>query len=145
MTATVWVSTQDTPEYPSVTPGPGGPGEAWQRAGTVPGSREKDLWDQIQTYLGLRRARFRQRVDFYFDGDPQCEWVQLAKTTSGARFWIAFDIGSGQRYLVPETQAEVFTRQARRPPEGHPGLLPSVPIGVRLRATDGVLFDVASS
>ncbi len=137
-TPKVWVSTT----VRDVALGAGGPGPHWQQVGTINTTYEKDLWRNVQVFLGLRTSAPRI-TRFYLDGNEDSPCVAKAREReNGTPFWLAIDpYGDGSRYLVTIAQASLGGL-ARRPAEPHPGQLDRpVPVGIRLKKRDNQVFE----
>jgi hypothetical protein len=134
----VWASTTTR----DVALGPDGPGAQWQEVGTINTTYEKDLWNNVQIHLGLRRSAPRLS-GFYLDGAASSPWVANARKHDVVDpFWLAIDpYGDGSRYLVTVERASLGIL-ARRAAEPHPGLIdPPVAVGIRVKKKDYRVFD----
>lgn len=137
-TPKVWVSITSR----DVVLGPDGPGADWVEVGTINTTYEKDLWNNVQVYLGLRRSAPRL-TGFYLDGDQDSPWVvETLEREDDIPFWLAIDpYGDGTRYLVTMERASLGTL-ARRPAEPHPGRLDRpVAVGIRVKRRDNRVFE----
>ncbi|WP_156425218.1 hypothetical protein [Mycobacterium sp. GA-1285] len=137
-TPKVWISTTTR----DVVLGSASPGSHWQEVGTINTTYEKDLWNNVQVYLGLRRSAPRLN-GFYVDGHEDSPWVvEVRKRKDTSPFWLAIDpYGDGSRYLVTIAQASLGAL-ARRPAEPHPGRLDRpIPVGVLIKKRDNQAFE----
>lgn len=74
---------------------------------------------------------------------PASPWVINAQKQDGhAPFWLAIDpYSDGGRYLVTIERASLG-KLARRPAPPHPGQIDRpVPVGIRVRSTEGCVFE----
>jgi hypothetical protein len=88
-----------------------GPGDHWQHVGTIDTVRERDLWKNVQVFLGLRRSAARN-AGFYLQGIATHPWVigSQEEDAAGQPFWLAIDpFGDGSRYLVTTKPAKSGT------------------------------------
>lgn len=125
----MWISTTT----PDVAFGQDGPGEQWQKVGTVDTSQEADFGKHIQRLEG-HRATAPRISGFYLSGDPESMWVQASEQDPRNQqpFWFAIDRwgsmlsvvhGARATYLVSNEKARATASLERRPPSPHPGLV----------------------
>ncbi|OZD60811.1 hypothetical protein CH263_20180 [Rhodococcus sp. 06-1059B-a] len=143
----MWISTTT----PDVAFGQDGPGEQWQKVGTVDTSQEADFGKHIQRVEG-HRATAPRISGFYLSGDPESMWVQACEQDPRNQqpFWFAIDRwgsmrsavhGARETYLVSNAQARVTRSLKRRQPEPHPGLrVRPRYIGIGVTSTNGGIF-----
>ncbi len=121
-----------------------GPGEHWQRVGTIDTSVETDLATHLQVLLGHRKTA--PAIDgFYLKGDPENPWVQAAKQDPAGQqpFWLAIDpwgtmkpqiYGANETYFVSAEKGTATKSLLRREPKPHPSeVTKPVMIGIRIR------------
>jgi hypothetical protein len=144
----VWISTTTA----AIGSDAAGPGDQWQRVGTIDTSCESDLWKHIQVLLGHRRSAPRVH-GFYLSGDPHSAWVQAARDEPAGQppFWIAIDpfgeirstmaAGADNHRFFVSTEKATLGALARRAPEHHPGMTKRpVFAAIRLHRNDVGIF-----
>jgi hypothetical protein len=143
MATELWISTTDAPDRLTLE-------SHWLLAGQVNEGRETELWRVVQGHLGLRATSRPRSVEFYADMEPDSDGYQalLEARPSGVdrlngsriQVWVALRWAGPPEKTFFATQPAELAPMTRRPPEPHPGLPKSIPVGMKLAAADGELF-----